>query len=137
MPIFSRVECPVCGKKGKESEFIIDADSGQYFCCEEHKTKSLQLQKLAEEAAEKGMALCSNCLKEIKPMSFACKHCGAIRVSFPDYKVGKMCPFALASVGKTEYGYGEYTWRHMECMQEYCALWDSSKDRCSFLSIRS
>lgn len=134
MPIFGGVECSMCGKKGKKSEFVFDAATGQYYCCEEHKTKALQLSELVEEAHQKGMDVCSNCLKEIKPSAYVCKYCGAVRVNFPGYTTGRMCPFALASVGKTEMGVAEYTWKHQECIQEYCALWDFKADRCSFLS---
>lgn len=137
MPLFGGVECAICGKKGKKDEFIFDRATGQYFCCEEHRTKALQLLSLKEEAERKGMVLCSNCLKEIKPESFVCKYCGAIRVKFPGYEVGKMCPFTVAQVGKTEFGHGEYVWQHQKCIQEYCALWDFNKDRCSFLSERT
>lgn len=132
MPLFGGVKCFICGKTGRKNEFIYDPDTDQYFCCEEHREKARMLKSLIEKAKEKGLTICTNCLKEIKPNAFVCKHCGSIRVNIPDYKVGRMCPFTVAQVGKTEYGRGEYVWRHMECIQEYCALWDFISDQCSF-----
>ena len=134
MPIFGKVKCPICGKKGGKDEFIFDPNTGEYYCCEDHHKKHLELRKLAEEAAKKGMVLCPNCLKEIRPESLACKYCGFVRVEIPGYKVGKMCPFTVVQVGKTEHGVGEYVWKHQECIREYCALWDFNEDKCAFLT---
>jgi hypothetical protein len=134
VPIFGGVECSLCGQKGKRDEFIFDEETGKYFCCQEHKTKALELERLVEEAHQKGLVVCSNCLKEIKPTAYACKHCGTIRVVLQNYKVGRMCPFTIMGVGKSSMGVTEFTWKHQECIQEYCALWDFQADKCAFLS---
>ena len=134
MPLLGGVKCDICGKTGKQKEFIYDPNTGKYFCCEEHRIKAEQLKALMEKALEKGLVLCSNCLKEIKSDAFVCKYCGSIRVSISGYEKGKMCPFTVGQIGKTEFGHGEYTWKHMECIREYCALWDFNSDKCSFLT---
>lgn len=129
MPLFGGVKCFICGKSGKKKDFIYDSDLDQYFCCSEHREKGLQLRSLIESAAKKGLRICPRCLKEIKPDAFVCKYCRAILRAVPGYEVGKMCPFAVASLGEE----GEYTWQHLRCIQEYCALWDFDLDKCSFL----
>jgi hypothetical protein len=133
MPLFGGVKCFICGKSGRKKDLIYDSDLDQYFCCSEHREKALQLRSLIESAKKKGLAVCPHCLKEIKPNAYVCKYCRAILNVIPGYEAGKMCPFVVASIGKTEYGQGEYTWQHMQCIQEYCALWDFNSDKCSFL----
>lgn len=132
MPLFG-VKCAICGKTGKTQEFIRDSETGNYYCSQEHLTKARELRMLMEKAQEKGLVLCSNCLKEIKPDSYVCKYCGKIRVIFKDYKIGGMCPFTQVQIGSTQYGQGNYVWQHSECIREYCALWDFRQDKCSFL----
>jgi len=96
------------------------------------------------DAAKKGLRVCPNCHKEIPLTAFACKYCGEKIVDIKDYIVGKMCPFAVVSVGGGEttiaggFGGGEYTytWKHMICIQEYCALWDFENDKCGLLTKR-
>jgi hypothetical protein len=131
MPIFGGVKCSVCNKTGKKEQFLYDATTGQYFCCEEHRKKASQLKALMESAEEKGLMLCSNCLKEIKPTAYVCKYCGNIFHQIKGYEVGKMCPFSVVSIGGTKIGMEEYVWQHMQCIQEYCALWDTKSDTCS------
>jgi len=56
------------------------------------------------------------------------------------YFKGEMCPFVLAQVGGTHVATAvftggnieEYTWVHLQCIKEYCKLWDSKSKDCSF-----
>jgi hypothetical protein len=133
MPIFGGEKCPICGKTGKREASVFDPATRQYYCCEEHKVKAAQLRSLSEKARQKGMILCTNCLKEIRPNAYSCRHCGSRRVSIPEYKIGGMCPFTVVQIGSTKYGQGDYIWRHSECIQDYCALWDIKQDKCSLM----
>jgi len=137
LPIFGKVKCFICQKKGKKDEFIYDPGLGQYFCCEEHRRQALQFKALLEKARQKGLTICPKCLKEIRPDAYVCKYCGTKFVVFKGYEIGKMCPFAIISVGKTEYGVGEYVWQHQRCIQEYCALWDFESDKCSLATKKT
>jgi hypothetical protein len=139
MPIFeTRVKCFLCDKTGRKDEFLYDPKLNQYFCCEEHRIKSCEMRSLLEKAQERGLTICSKCLREIKPDAFVCKHCGAIRIQMQGYDVGKMCPFTISQIGSTQFGSGEYVWQLQRCIQEYCALWDFNSDCCSLhLSARA
>ena len=80
MPLFG-VKCAFCGKKGKAEGFTFESDIGNYYCSPSHHKKAKELRMLAEKASKKGLVLCDQCLKEIKPNSFICKFCGKIRIS--------------------------------------------------------
>ena len=134
MPLFGGVKCFICMKSGRKNEFIYDEKLQQYFCCEEHRQRAFQMESLIEKAQAKGLSICPKCLKEIQPTAFACKHCKVILSPIEGYELNRMCPFVIASVGKTELGQGQYVWQHMRCIQEYCALWDFDLDKCSFLT---
>jgi len=59
------------------------------------------------------------------------------------YFKGKMCPFTQVAVGGTKTttfaitgaSINEMTWTHSQCIEEYCALWDSKKKQCSIKTI--
>jgi hypothetical protein len=131
VPLFGE-KCAICGKTGKSKDFIFDSETGKYYCSKEHLEKAKELSMLIEKAELKGLTLCDDCLKEIRPNSYACRHCGKIRVIIKDYEIGGMCPFTVVQVGSTQFGQGNYVWQHSKCMQEYCALWDLRLDKCSF-----
>lgn len=48
------------------------------------------------------------------------------------YVVGEMCPFVMAEVGGgfsiNGTGGSTYTWKHTQCMKEYCRLWKAGED---------
>jgi hypothetical protein len=129
----SGVKCAFCGKTGRTEDYVFDSETSNYYCSDEHATKVKEISMLVEKAHEKGLVLCDNCLKEIKPDSYVCKYCGKVRVIFKDYVVKGMCPFTQVQIGSTQFGSGNYVWQHTECMKEYCVLWDSIHDKCSFL----
>lgn len=59
------------------------------------------------------------------------------------YTKGQMCPFTQVEVGGTRAAtlaftgasINEYTWTHSKCLEEYCAIWDSSNNQCSIKTI--
>ncbi|MCX6707949.1 MAG: hypothetical protein NT001_07520 [Candidatus Woesearchaeota archaeon] len=61
------------------------------------------------------------------------------------YYKGKMCPFTQVKIGGTTnvssavlFGApttDQYTWTHSECLEEYCAIWDSKGKQCSIKKI--
>ena len=60
-----------------------------------------------------------------------------IEMTKSGYFKGNMCPFVIASIGGTEAAFGgstleNYVWKHMQCIGEYCRLWDSKAKECSF-----
>jgi hypothetical protein len=61
------------------------------------------------------------------------------------YFKGQMCPFTQVQLGGTQnvgaavlFGaptYNQYTWTHGQCIKEYCSIWDSKNECCSFKTI--
>jgi hypothetical protein len=62
------------------------------------------------------------------------------RMAEAGYFKGKMCPFVVAAIGGTHVATAvftggqieEYTWKHFQCIEEYCRLWDKEAKECSF-----
>lgn len=133
MPLFG-VKCSFCEKTGRTKDYILESETGNYYCSVEHANKAKELKMLARKAYEKGLVLCDNCLKQIKPDAYVCKYCGKVRVVIKDYVVKGMCPFTQVQISSIQFGQTTYVSKHTTCIKEYYALWNSHQEKCSFLT---
>jgi len=118
--------CSICKKKIGLLTPYYDEDEGLF--CEEC-FKKIKGKSKKEIEIEKKKIVLKETEEEKKKAEESMNRSG--------YFKGNMCPFTIASIGGTEAAFGgstleHYEWKHLECIGEYCRLWDDKAKECSF-----